>query len=241
VFSGNGKLVLLAVLIALGFLALTGCVTVGEYERLKSERDQALSDADAKNRQLEELDASKRLYEEKALGLEDEIGLYRQHSAEADKIIEDLREQLAKQKPTKAGETSVMDGVKVFIPETGSAGIRLSDEILFDSGKSSIRTGGKQALDWVINQLKQRNGRIEVVGHTDTDPVVKTKQQYPYGNIQLSMMRAVVVMDYLKKNGIREDRMSVSGFGPNRPMAPNDTAVNKKKNRRVEIILHDAQ
>ena len=134
-----------------------------------------------------------------------------------------------------------MDGVEIYIPESGSAGIRLSDEILFDSGKSSIKTNGKQALDWVINQLKQRNGRIEVVGHTDTDPVVKTKKQYPYGNIQLSMMRAVVVMDYLKKNGIREDRMSVSGFGPNRPMAPNDTAVNKKKNRRVEIILHDAQ
>ena len=240
-FSGNGKLVFLTVLIAPGSLVLTGCVTVGEYERLKAERDQALSDADAKNRQLEELDASKRLYEEKSLGLEDEIGRYRQHSAEADKIIEDLKEQLAKQKPTTSGGKSVMDGVEIYIPERGSAGIRLSDEILFDSGKSSIKSNGKQALDWVINQLKQRNGRIEVVGHTDTDPVVKTKQQYPYGNIQLSMMRAVVVMDYLKKNGIREDRMSVSGFGPNKPIASNDNATNKKKNRRVEIILHDAQ
>jgi len=239
VLSANGKIVLLAVLILLGSLVLSGCVTVGEYERLKAERDQALSDADSKNRQLEELDASKRLYEEKALALEDEIGRYREHSAQADKIIEDLKTQLASQKPTTTGEKSVMDGVEIFVSEKQDAGIRLSDEILFDSGKTSIKSAGKQALDWVISQLKQRNCNIEVVGHTDTDPVVKTKKQYPYGNIQLSMMRAVVVMDYLKKNGIREDRMSVSGFGPNKPVAPNDTATNKKKNRRVEIILHD--
>lgn len=236
---GIGTLALFVTLV-LSLAAFTGCVTVGEYERLKDDLAQAQEDLDVKNRQIEELDAGKRLYEEKALALEDELKRYRDHSAEADKIIEELNRELAAAKTGPTGtEGPVMEGVTLFKPESGgSAGIRLSDEILFDSGSNSLKDPGKKALNWVINELKKSNGRIEVRGHTDSDPVVKTKAKYPLGNIQLSSMRAMTVMDYLRKNGIPEDRISVSGFSQYDPLAPNDSKVNKAKNRRVEIILH---
>jgi len=239
--SGRRNAWLLAALMIFGAVAFSGCVTVGEYERLKEDLAEAQKNVDLKNQQLQELDASRRLYEEKALSLEDETSRYRQHSAEADKIIEDLRQQLAAVNDQGVGG-ELMEGVTLFKPKQGgSAGIRLDNKILFDSGSTLIKTPGKQALNWVISQLQKTAGKIQILGHTDTDPVVKTKDKYPYGNIQLSAMRAISVFDYLKDNGINEDRMSVSGYGPFDPLEPNDTKTNKSKNRRVEIIVHAGQ
>jgi chemotaxis protein MotB len=238
--SGRRNAWILAALFLVGVVAFSGCVTVGEYERLKEDLAEAEATIDQKNQRIQELDASRRLYEEKALALEDETSRYRKHSAEADKIIEDLRAQLAEHDRNNVG--SPIEGMEFFVPESGgNAGIRLSDEILFDSGSTVIKAPGKRALDWVISQLKQGSGRIEILGHTDTDPVVKTKAKYPHGNIQLSAMRAISVFEYLKSKGIAEDRMNVSGFGPYQPLAPNDTRDNKTRNRRVEIIVHADQ
>jgi len=238
VFNGIGNRWIPVVILLLGAMAASSCVTVGEYERLKDQLAQTQDQLDQKNHQIEELDAGKKLYEEKSLSLEDELKRYQKHSADADKMIEDLRAQLAARKEEPKGK--VMEGVELFKPtgSSESAGIRLSDEILFDSGSISIKPAGKQALNWVIKELKKTNGKIEIFGHTDTDPVVRTKNKYPFGNIQLSVMRAISVEDYLRKNGIHEERMSVAGFGPFQPLGPNDTPENKKKNRRVEIILH---
>jgi flagellar motor protein MotB len=87
--------------------------------------------------------------------------------------------------------------------------------------------------------LRNIKKKIAIAGHTDTDPVVKTAKKYPYGNIQLSSMRAIAVYDYLKKKGVPERRMSTQGFGPNDPLVENTSAENKRRNRRVEIIILD--
>jgi len=240
VLNGKGRVLGLVVVLS-AMVLLSGCVTVGEYERLKDELAQAQDTVDQRDRQLDELDAGKRVYEEKALALAEELNRYRQQSAAADRKIEELTAQLSEKKqsmPTGVAKTGI-DGLEVFQPDSsGDVGLRLSDEILFDSGSESLKPAGKTALDWVIsNSLKGSGGKIQVCGHTDSDPVVKTKAKYPWGNIQLSARRAIAVQDYLKKHGIGEERISVAGYGPHVPLAPNDSKENKSRNRRVEIIL----
>ncbi len=242
--SGKRSFLLPVVIFVLGGFVVSGCVTVGEYEKLKEELAQANRTVEQKNQQIEELGAEKGLYQERFVSLEDEADRYRKHSAEADNIINQLRNDLAAAREKaitlkKTDDAKVMDGVELFQPEKGgSAGIRISDEVLFDSGSANIKTGGKTALDWVVTQLLKNNARLEVIGHTDTDPVKRTKKLFPHGNIQLSAMRAILVYEYLKKKGIDEERMSVKGCGPHEPVAPNDTKDNKKKNRRVEILVY---
>ena len=238
--NGKGRVLgFIAVLSAM--VILSGCVTVGEYERLKDELAQAQDTVGQRDRQLDELDAGKRVFEERALALAEELNRYRQHSAAADRKIEELTGQLAEKKksmPTGVAKTGIA-GLEVFQPDgSGDVGLRLSDEILFDSGSETLKAAGKTALDWVIsNSLKASNGKIQVCGHTDSDPVVKTKAKWPGGNIQLSAHRAMAVQDYLRKHGISEKRISIAGFGPHKPLAPNDSKENKSRNRRVEIIL----
>ena len=61
-----------------------------------------------------------------------------------------------------------------------------------------------------------------------------------HGNLQLSASRAVEVGAFLTKSGVSQEKVVVAGFGPAEPVAPNDTADHKRKNRRVEIFVLDS-
>jgi chemotaxis protein MotB len=118
----------------------------------------------------------------------------------------------------------------------------LRESVLFGTGSSDLSDDGRRALGRVAEALHGGNQKISVEGHTDNVPVTKeeTRKKYPRGNIELSVGRAFAVYDYLiKDGGIGEARVSVAGFGPNRPVAPNTSDVNKWKNRRVEIRVED--
>ena len=70
--------------------------------------------------------------------------------------------------------------------------------------------------------------RIEIQGHTDS----VGDRDY---NQKLSMRRASTVRDYLSLYGINLGRMTIQGFGPDRPVAGNDTKDGRALNRRVEL------
>ena len=125
----------------------------------------------------------------------------------------------------------------------GGYGLRLSDSILFDSGSTVIHSEGRELLLRMAAEIASRPHRqVWVRGHTDTDPIVKTesKLRFPHGNIQLSAERAIEVASLLvREGGIDERRIVVAGFGPSEPVARNDSATNKRRNRRVEIYVLD--
>ncbi len=86
-------------------------------------------------------------------------------------------------------------------------------------------------LDKLVERLRQQaHWRIEVMGHTDNvgDPRL---------NQVLSEYRAKVVMNYLIRHGIADDRIEANGYGGSRPIAGNDTEDGRSRNRRVEFIL----
>ena len=121
--------------------------------------------------------------------------------------------------------------------------LMIQDRILFDSGSATLGNEGIDALAGIAGEIAATpHGDIFVRGHTDSDPVKKpaTLKAFPNGNLQLSAERAVSVAAYLINNSrIRGGEVVVMGFGPHKPVRPNDSAESKRMNRRVEIFVSD--
>lgn len=116
-------------------------------------------------------------------------------------------------------------------------GIRLSfeDQILFDFGKADINPAGFTMLDQIAKAIQKVPKRVRVEGHTDNIPIQTAR--FP-SNWELSVARAVNVVKYFAEVGnIDPHRLSAVGYGESRPVVANDTASNRAKNRRVEILL----
>jgi chemotaxis protein MotB len=129
-----------------------------------------------------------------------------------------------------------------FIDVEGGYVVMVQDKILFASGSADVSGEGHTAVQGIARQIQsQPHGRVWVRGHTDSDPVVKpqTKERFPQGNLQLSAARAVEVAALLIAAGIDSRDVAVMGFGPHDPLKPNDSAENKRFNRRVEIFVAD--
>ncbi|EEH0842489.1 OmpA family protein [Salmonella enterica subsp. enterica] len=114
----------------------------------------------------------------------------------------------------------------------GPKTIRLNSLALFDAGKWTLKPG---ATKWLVNALvdiKAKAGWLIVVsGHTDNTGD-------PQRNQALSLKRAEAVRDWMRDTGdIPQSCFAVQGYGESRPVAPNDTAEGRARNRRVEISL----
>jgi len=113
--------------------------------------------------------------------------------------------------------------------------IRMMGETAFDSGKAEIRPSMLPLLKKIAVILREQEGEITVVGHTDNVPIRWGQFK---SNLGLSMARAASVADYLLNRGsIAPERVSTMGFGEHRPIETNDTSDGRQKNRRVEIKL----
>lgn len=114
----------------------------------------------------------------------------------------------------------------------GGGGVNL--DIQFDVDKAAIRSESNQLLDSLGQALlspELKGKKIIIAGHTDSD----ADDLY---NLNLSKQRAEAVKRYLvNKFQIAPDLLTTVGYGESRPLAPNDNAANKQKNRRVEVRL----
>jgi len=108
--------------------------------------------------------------------------------------------------------------------------VSIEGDVLFDSGKDSVKQGAKKSLDKIIGILKDNYSTkaIDVAGFTDTDPIKFSPHK---DNYYLGFARAYAVREYLISKGIDGTRVSLSSFGPDQPR---DT---KSKSRRVEIVV----
>lgn len=113
--------------------------------------------------------------------------------------------------------------------------INMPQDILFGSGSASLSEEGQQALAQVGTVLADfRDRRFQVEGHTDNVPI--STSRFP-SNWELSAARALAVVHLLVDNGVPPDALSAAGYGEFRPVAPNDSAQNRERNRRIEIVI----
>jgi len=113
------------------------------------------------------------------------------------------------------------------------------DEILFDSGKTTIKPQGLEVLERVGSILLDvKDKAISIEGHTDDVPIgAELSKQYPT-NWELSAVRATTVARYLQeKIGINPGQLSAIGYGEYQSVASNESEEGRAKNRRIEIVL----
>ena len=126
-----------------------------------------------------------------------------------------------------------------FDPQTGVS--KFSTDLLFASGSDEVQSGAKQVLDefaQIMNQGDARGLKVLVSGHTDDKSVShKSTAERHHDNMGLSAHRALSVMRALRKSGIGESRMGISGYGPHQPVEANSSEPQRQKNRRVEIYV----
>lgn len=107
----------------------------------------------------------------------------------------------------------------------------LKNSILFDTNSSSLKSGAVDNIGQIAEVLKKYpEDRLHITGHTDNTG----KLDY---NNQLSLQRANSVKEQLVKSGVSAVSINTSGAGPSAPVADNNTADGRSKNRRVELMI----
>lgn len=110
------------------------------------------------------------------------------------------------------------------------ADIRL-DNVQFKTGTADLSTESRTILDNVAKTLREnKHLNFEVAGHTDNTGNYQS-------NVKLSESRAQSVRQYLIDQGVAANRLTARGYGPDKPIASNDTRDGRKMNRRVELVL----
>jgi outer membrane protein OmpA-like peptidoglycan-associated protein len=105
------------------------------------------------------------------------------------------------------------------------------EDIVFEPGSIALTDSSKMAIDELVTILKKHPKMVvEIVGYTDISGIEEK-------NILFSAQRAQAVHDYMVNKGIDEQRLSFSGCGPEKPIAPNAYRWGRDKNRRIEILI----
>ncbi len=112
--------------------------------------------------------------------------------------------------------------------------IELKTSILFSSGSARLVTEAIPILEQVATVLKSFPNPVQVEGFTDNVPI--RTLAFP-SNWELSASRAASVVHLFAKYGVRPERMTAIGYGEYSPVADNNTADGRKKNRRVVIVI----
>ncbi|HTR49762.1 MAG TPA: OmpA family protein [Kofleriaceae bacterium] len=176
-------------------------------------------------------------------GLVKERSQLAQAMADTNARLEELRKQKAAADARAAQYRAVVARLRSMIDSHqlqvairgGRMIIALPNDVLFESGRTDVKSDGKAALAKVALALAPITDRsFLVAGHTDNVPI-KT-ELFP-SNWELSTRRAVEVVHYLVSQGMNPKLLAAAGYGEFDPVAPNDTVEHRAQNRRIEIVL----
>lgn len=112
--------------------------------------------------------------------------------------------------------------------------VSLDNTLVFSSGGSEPVDEAFPVIEKIARIMKSHGNAMLVEGHTDNLPI--RNSIYP-SNWELSAARAASVVRYLALEGVSPDRMGAMGYGEFKPVARNDTAQGRGKNRRVVLLI----
>ena len=135
--------------------------------------------------------------------------------------------------------TNIIPGSKTSVESTRFEA-KLQDVIAgkiveFETASSALTPQGKELLNQMVKVLREFPGKpVEISGHTDAEGFYDM-------NLILSKERAAAVKAYLITQGIESGRLYAVGYGPDNPIADNNTNEGWRKNRRIEFHVKESQ
>lgn len=216
-----------------------------EYDQLNSYYKNLLNNSGKLNRDLAQqkdqlfaiqgnLERTRKLNDSLSTSLmerEKKVKELEQILANKDKAVQDLKNRISNSL-LNFKESDLTVKVK-----NGKVYVSLAEQLLFGSGSITVDAKGVTALQQLAKAIKdQKDIQIMIEGHTDNVPISK-KSQYMQDNWDLSVMRATSITKILTKAGVSANQVTAAGKGEFSPLAANDNAQNKQKNRRTEIII----
>lgn len=161
-------------------------------------------------------------------GIQDEDGCP-EEDADNDKIPD--VEDRCPTEPGPPNKNPEKNGCPTLTRVSESGEVEILQPIEFEFGKAVIKPSSYPILDEVVTLMESRpEYRIGVYGHTDNRGALAL-------NMRLSRERAAACKNYLISKGIDPSRLESEGFGPNKPVASNDTDEGRARNRRVEFKI----
>ena len=159
--------------------------------------------------------------------------LDQQRAAEAE--AEKARQAAAKAETEKADlRAQLLNQLNSILQTRDSARgliVNMSD-VLFDTGSYTLKPGAREKLAKISGILLAHPGlTLQIEGHTDSVGGDDFNQQ-------LSERRADTVRDFLAEQGVPASSITAKGFGKTQPVASNDTAEGRQRNRRVELVVN---
>jgi chemotaxis protein MotB len=141
----------------------------------------------------------------------------------AERIQETIREQ------------GLEHEVTVAVNERGVV-VSIAEGVLFRTGAYELRPDGVDVIVSIGNILQEIENQVSVEGHTDNVPF--RRGGFVGDNWALSSLRAARIVAVLEgRSGIETRRLQSVGYGPSRPIMPNDTAEHRQMNRRADIVI----
>jgi chemotaxis protein MotB len=245
----------LALCAALALLA-GGCVTRGKFDRVVGGLEEQNSELQTRVRDLERTNQS---LDEERIKLIDEMEDLREARTSLSRDVEqlqkskDLLTEHLRKRESEVAELSQLKGtysglVSELEAEVAAGqiqieqlrdGIRLNlpQDILFPSGSATLDPRGAAVLRKVASKLHEQDQRIEVQGHTDNVPLSGALASRYGTNWELAAARASSVVRLLESEKLDPHRLKAISFGEWAPVAPNDDAEGRARNRRIEIRL----
>ena len=247
---------LIAIITALtAVLALTGCVSQEQYNGLKDKnriQQNAITQLENQlnntkiqlNQVLSQLETASGKDAASQQAINAEIAALESDIAKKTDLIEKMRLQLLRTGAALPVELNVMlaefaDESDMISFDAESGILKFKSDFLFSSGSDKVSAkavGSVEALVAIMNTAKAEQFDIIIAGHTDSDPIRAARAAHPT-NWHLSVHRGIGVLKLMSSKGLNENRLSVRGFGKQRPVADNATKQGKAANRRVEIYV----
>lgn len=156
-----------------------------------------------------------------------------QHAGESPRVTPEIQ-QIARNLRNYLRTEGLDKEIVVRIDQRGVT-VSLSDQFLFESGRAEIKPEGMRVLFKIAEFIKDSVPAVAVEGHTDGVPLRGGIYRDNWG---LSAARAAAVASYLQERaGFDPLKLQAVGYGPNRPLVPNDTPEHRALNRRVDLVF----
>lgn len=214
------------------------------YAALEKNSNDALESNMKKNRELlAELEAKQKALnaeQERLNKLKADLEASSTRLAELEKMIADKEAAMNKLKESLSKALNAFEGKGLTVENrNGKVYVSMENKLLFESGSWTVGAEGKKAVK-ALGEVLAQNPDISVLieGHTDNDKIVGTIGGGIENNWDLSTKRATAIVNILSENkGIDKRNLTAAGRSEYAPLAENDSAEGKAKNRRIEIIL----